>query len=49
MRGKQVCLVGLASTVLMLAACGGGDDGGAAKTGSNASNGANTGSALFRK
>ncbi|WP_321856514.1 hypothetical protein [Burkholderia cenocepacia] len=38
MRGKQVCLVGLASTVLMLTACGGGDDGGAAKTGSNASN-----------
>ncbi|MCA8240862.1 hypothetical protein [Burkholderia sp. AU32262] len=37
MRGKQVCLVGLASTVLMLTACGG-DDGGAAKTGSNASN-----------
>ncbi|MDN7467300.1 hypothetical protein QZM21_04640 [Burkholderia orbicola] len=38
MRGKQVCLAGLASTVLMLTACGGGDDGGAASTGSNASN-----------
>ncbi|WP_043204664.1 hypothetical protein [Burkholderia cenocepacia] len=38
MRGKQVCLVGLASTVLMLTACGGGDDGGAAHTGSSASN-----------
>ncbi len=37
MRGKQVCLAGLASTVLMLTACGG-DDGGAASTGSNASN-----------
>ncbi|MCA7950741.1 hypothetical protein LGM43_10685 [Burkholderia seminalis] len=37
MRGKQVWLAGLMSTVLMLTGCGGGDDGGAA-TGSSASN-----------
>ncbi|WP_343727177.1 hypothetical protein [Burkholderia seminalis] len=38
MRGKQVWLAGLTSTVLMLTGCGGGDDGGTATTGSNASN-----------
>ncbi|KVL21266.1 hypothetical protein [Burkholderia sp. MSMB1826] len=43
MRGKQIFLVGLASTVLMLTACGGGDDGGGAKTGSSASNDDTTG------
>ncbi|WP_107314881.1 hypothetical protein [Burkholderia metallica] len=37
MRGMQVWLASVASTALLLTACGGGDDGGA-KTGSNASN-----------
>ncbi|MGU3781552.1 hypothetical protein [Burkholderia metallica] len=37
MRGMQVWLASVASTALLLTACGGGDDG-AAKTGSNASN-----------
>lgn len=45
MRGKQVWLASVASTVLLLTACGGGDGDGTAAvgTGSNASNNTNTG------